>query len=131
MGTIEKRARVKNGEVLRDHGKPVFRWRAVVRMQGRTMSQTFDLKADAEAWIAQQERLVRRGQNPGATTLTLAEAIDQYEVEVSRRKKGYEQERYRLDAWRRDTLGNKRLNEIRAWEIAAYIRDRQNGNRDL
>jgi len=127
MGTIEKRARVKNGEVLRDHGKPVFRWRAVVRMQGRMMSQTFDLKADADAWIAQQERLIRRGQNPDATTLTLAEAIDRYEVEVSRRKKGYEQEKYRLDAWRRDALGNKRLNEIRAWEVAAYIQDRQNG----
>ena len=56
MGTIEKRARVKNGEVLRDHGKPVFRWRAVVRLQGRMMSQTFDLKADADAWIAQQKK---------------------------------------------------------------------------
>ena len=82
MGTIEKRARVKNGEVLREHGKPVFRWRAVVRMQGRMMSQTFDLKVDADAWIAQQERLIRRGQNPDATTLTLAEAIDRYMSEL-------------------------------------------------
>jgi integrase len=127
MGTIEKRARMKNGEIARERGKPVFRWRAVVRMQGRAMSQTFDLKADAEDWIAQQERLIRRGQNPDATTVTLAETIDRYEVEVSRKKKGYEQERYRLDAWRRDALANKRLSEIRAWEIAAYIRDRQIG----
>src|SRR2546426_503909 len=87
MGTIEKRARLKNGEVFRDHGKPVFRWRAVVRMQGQTMSQTFDLKADAEGWIAEQERLIRRGQNPNATALSLADAIDRYEVEVSKRKK--------------------------------------------
>jgi integrase len=96
-------------------------------MQGRMMSQTFDLKADAEHWIAQQERLIRRGQSPDRTTLTLAQAIDRYEIEVSKGKKGYEQEKYRLDAWRRDALGNKRLNEIRAWEIAAYMRDRQTG----
>ena len=63
MGALEKCARVKNGVVLRWHGKPGFRSRAVVRMQGRTMKQTFDRKADAEAWIAEQERLIRRGQN--------------------------------------------------------------------
>jgi integrase len=127
MGTTEKRARLKNGEVLRDHGKPVFRWRAVVRMQGRKMSQTFDLKANAEDWIAEQERLIRRGQNPDATAMSLADAIHRYEIEVSKRKRGYEQEKYRLEAWRRDALADKRLNEIRAWEIAAYIRDRQTG----
>jgi integrase len=95
--------------------------------RSNSLSQTFDLKVDAEDWIGQQERLVRRGQNPDASTVTLAAAIDRYEVEVSRKKRGYEQEKYRLDAWRRDALGNKRLSEIRAWEIAAYIRDRQTG----
>lgn len=73
MGTI-----VKRGD---------YQYRAQVRRQGqRSISKTFELKRDAEAWIQEVERKIRRGEidelDPTTQSITVADALDDYEAEV-------------------------------------------------
>jgi integrase len=73
MGTIVKRG---------DH-----QYRAQVRKKGqRSLSKTFELKRDAEDWIQEVERNIRRreidGLDPKTQQTTVDQAVDHYEVEV-------------------------------------------------
>lgn len=70
MGTI-----VKRGE---------HQYRAQVRRKGqRSLSKTFEIKRDAEAWLQEVERKIRRGEiddlDPTTQRKTVADALDDYE----------------------------------------------------
>jgi integrase len=100
------------------------RWQAKVRRRGcPVQSQTFAKKADAEAWARKVESELERGvwrDTAEAERTTLGEALERYEREVTPRKKGAEQEVYRVRALRRLPLARQTLARIRGADIAAY-----------
>lgn len=57
-------------------------------------------------------------------SLTLSEALDRYEKEISILKKGHRQERKRIRAWKAHLLAGKLLDSIRSSDIASYRNDR-------
>lgn len=58
------------------------------------------------------------------STLSLSEALDRYEQEVSSLKKGYRQERKRIRAWRSHPLALRSLSSIRRSDIATFRNSR-------
>ncbi len=80
MATIEKRP-----------GKFGTAWRATVRIRGHRESATFDSKAEAAAWAANLEKLLRSGQGlPGEAAggnRDFAEAADAWQAALERREK--------------------------------------------
>lgn len=100
------------------------RWQAKVRRLGHPdQSKTFAKKSDAEAWARKVESELERGvwrDTAEAERTTLAEALERYEREVTPRKKGAEQEAYRVRALRRLPLARRTLGRIRGADIAAF-----------
>ncbi len=106
-------APVKDGKV----------WRHRVMVNGRRTSGTFDTKAHALAWEAQQ----RTAPMPGissATTQTCKDAFDRYEIEVSKTKRGYRWEALRLAAIGKSALGKVRLADVNAEHVATWRNER-------
>lgn len=104
-------APVKDGKV----------WRHRVQVAGKRKSGTFDTKAAALAWEAEQRRA------PGvigATTQTCADAFKRYELEVSKGKDGYRWEALRLAAFGRSALGKVRMADVDASHVAAWRDER-------
>lgn len=97
------------------------KWQHRIMVKGVRTSGTFDTKAAALAWEAQQ-RTARTG--GGATTQTCKEAFDKYELEVSKQKKGYRWEALRLAAFGRSALGAVRMKDVDATHIAAWRDER-------
>ena len=105
------------------HQRESGRWQAKVRRDGGEQSRTFAKKADAEAWARKLESEIERGvwrDTDEAERTTLAEALERYEREVTPRKKGAEQEAYRVRALRRLPLARRTLARIRGADIAAF-----------
>lgn len=102
------------------------KWRHRVMVKGKRTSGTFDTKAAALAWEAEQR--TAPSSKLIATTQTCQDAFDRYEREVSKLKKGYRWESLRLAATGRTvlpafndvTLGSIRVADIDATHIAAY-----------
>lgn len=103
-------------------------WRAKVRRKGYpVVSETFTSKSAAEAWARGIESDMDRTNIIGrieGDRVTLVEALDRYEREVTPRKKGAKVEKYRIEMWRRDPLSEKTLASIRSSDLAAW-RDRK------
>ncbi len=99
-------------------------WQAKIRRKGLPVqSKTFERKSDAEAWARDVENKIDRGvfvDRKEAERTTLNEALQRYEREVTPRKKGAEQEKYRIATWRRSTLSASTLANIRNSDVAAY-----------
>lgn len=100
-------------------------WEAAVRRRNHPPQYaTFDTEADAEAWAASIEGDMARGpfvSGAEAEKTSLAEALDRYEREVSAKKRGYAQERYRIAWFRRHPMAQRSLASIRSKDIADYI----------
>ncbi len=100
------------------------RWQAKVRRRGHPVqSRTFTKKTDAEAWARKVESELERGvwrDTAEAERTTLAEALERYGREVTPRKKGAEQEIYRVRALRRLPLARRSLASIRGADIAEF-----------
>ncbi|MRW88801.1 tyrosine-type recombinase/integrase [Duganella sp. FT80W] len=102
------------------------KWRHRIMVKGVRTSGTFETKAAALAWEAEQ-RTVVTGKTI-ATTQTCQDAFDRYERDISSRKKGHRWEALRLAAAGRTalpafgdaTLGSIRVVDIDASHIAAY-----------
>lgn len=93
----------------------------------QAIARTFDTKAAGERWVRDAERKMDLGtwvDTTEAERTTLREALERYEREVTPRKKGAEQERYRLAKWKRDDLAYRFLAAIRGADMAAW-RDQQ------
>jgi len=113
MATIEKRGR--------------YQWRAKVRRKNQPVrSRTFETKLEAEVWARQLETEFDRG--AGISThipsqMTLAQALDRYEAEVTPHKKGSKPEKYRLALWRREGIADYLMFEVKGSDLARW-RDR-------
>ncbi len=103
-------------------------WQAIIRRENHPQqSKTFALRVDAERWARDIENKMDRGvfvSTVEAESTTLANALERYEREVSRQKKGYEQERYRIRAWAVLDLAKKSLAGLRGADFAKYRDDR-------
>lgn len=85
-----------------DHaGRPTFQ--AKIRKAGfPAQSRTFPTKKEAEAWARSVEEAMSKGQFRStklAAATTMKELFETYRDSVSIKKKGYESEAYRLDAF--------------------------------
>lgn len=107
-GLAKMAAPVKDGKV----------WRHRVMVAGRRVSGTFDTKAAALAWEAEQRMLAGKG--GVSTTKTCADAFRKYEVEVSKTKRGYRWEALRLAAMTETPLGAVRMSDLDETHIAAW-----------
>lgn len=98
------------------------RWQHRVMVNGKRVSGTFDTKAAALAWEAAQ-RVAKTG--PSAVVKkTCADAFEKYEIEVSKKKRGYRWEALRLAALAKTTLGAVQLGDLDASHIAAWRDER-------
>ncbi|RSZ59999.1 site-specific integrase [Massilia atriviolacea] len=93
------------------------RWQHRVMVKGKRTSGTFDTKAAALAWEAEQRTAVVGG---GATTQTCIDAFDRYERDVSRKKKGAKWEKLRLAAFGRSALGPVLMRDVSSVHVAAW-----------
>ena len=74
--TGTKDDRVQWGPAMASFSKfPSGRWRAMVRKQGHTLSNTFRLKVEAETWAAEQESRIGRGEKPSTKPITRRETL--------------------------------------------------------
>ena len=103
------------------------RWQAKVRRKGwPPASQTFDRKADAEAWARAIEREMDVGtfvQRADAERTTFQEAADRYKREVLPTKRAQVQPRYMLDRLC-EQFGRYALGSISPAMLAGYRDDR-------
>lgn len=101
-----------------------LQWQAKVRRKGHpAQSKTFDSRADAEKWARHTENSMDRGifvSRAEAERMTLREALDIYEKEVTPAKKGSVQETHRINKWRRHKLACSSLAALRAKDFAEH-----------
>lgn len=98
-------------------------WRAIVRKTGYgTHTATFDTKAEAQRWATDREARMARNEpiGPPKTSMTLGDALAKYEREVSRKKKGYRDELYRVRRWQESPLAERKLEAIRSPDMALW-----------
>ncbi len=99
-------------------------WQAKIRRKGYPVqSRTFEKKVDAEAWARAVETEMDRGgfvSKREAEATTLYDALDRYQREVTPRKRGADQEKYRIKALQADKLSKRTLAAIRGSDIANY-----------
>lgn len=101
---------------------------AIVRKKGYPhQSKSFEKEKDAIAWAAIIESEMVRGvfaDRSEAESTTLYTALERYEREVSKKKDGHDQERYRIRSWMNDPLAKRSLASLRGADFAAW-RDRR------
>ena len=110
------------------------RWTAEVRKQGFYKSKTFDTKLAAQTWAIETEQFLSsevdlvRGK-------TFANALDRFEREVSKGRKGERWERIRINKHRRDALADRLLEDLTMEDINRWITEQITSastiNRDL
>ena len=102
-------------------------WQALVRRRGYPQqTRTFDTKGAAEVWAAGIESEMGRGvfvSRSEAEGTTLAEALERYAVEVSKKKKSGARESYTIRVWQESALGPRALASIRGKDIAQAVRN--------
>lgn len=100
------------------------KWQARIQIKGSTqVAKSFHSKVDAEAWAKITEAEMIRGvfiKRTDAERTTLAEALDRYEREITPGKRGSEQERERIKAWKADKLASKTLAALRSTDFAQW-----------
>ena len=103
-------------------------WQAVIRRKGYPVeSETFQTKKEAQEWARDIESRIDRGAHVSlgeAKSTTLAQALERYEEEVSWKKAGHDQERYRIRAWIQDRLAAKTLATLSVVDFAQWRDDR-------
>jgi integrase len=95
------------------------RWRHRIMVDGVRRNGTFDTKAAALKWEAQQRISIATPTSPWASK-TCADAFRRYEIEVSKTKRGYRWEAGRLAAMAKSPLGAVSMAEVCATHISAW-----------
>ncbi|WP_373988745.1 hypothetical protein [Duganella sp. BuS-21] len=94
------------------------KWIHRVQVDGKRVSGTFDTKAAALAWEAEQRVATPRGKL--GLTKTCADAFEKYELEVSKNKRGYRWEALRLAAMAGTDLGKVKMADVNTTHVAAW-----------
>jgi integrase len=102
-------------------------WQARVRKKGYPQQvKTFRRKAEAEAWAKSVEAEMERGlwrDTTEAQATILREAFQRYAEEVSRHKKGAEQEQWVIAQWQRRKIAKLSLARIGGRNVAEAMRE--------
>ncbi len=100
------------------------RWQCIVKRKGHPpITQTFDLRKDAEKWGRHQERLIDAGQwidRTEAEQTTLVALLDRYASEVSPTKRGTDAELHRLQQFKATSLSRYTVAAITGQTIAEW-----------
>lgn len=103
-------------------------WQAVIRRKGIPQeSSTFEEYDDAVKWARDIENKIDKGifvSMAEAESTTLYDALDRYKREVTAGKKGSDQEKYRINAWRENDLALRSLASLRGSDFAKYRDER-------
>ncbi|MES2164212.1 MAG: site-specific integrase [Pseudomonadota bacterium] len=99
------------------------RWRHRIMVNGMRASGTFDTKAAALKWEAEQRLTLSQPQQV-AVNKTCADAFRRYEIEVSRTKRGHRWEAGRLATMAASSLGRITMAQITPSHIAAWRDER-------
>ena len=106
MGTIQERKKSKSGKIS---------FTATVRMNGQTITKTFDTRTEARFWMNETELDIRKGKhiNLDLNKRTLNELIDRYiQYELPKRKK-HDIQKYTMQlTWWKEHIGNLLLVNI-------------------
>ena len=105
------------------------KWQVQIRRVGvRSVSRSFHVRKDAEAWARQTEVQADRCELPddprALQHVTLGQLVERYRDTVSVKKRGSEVERIVLAAFLRHSICRKRLSEIGPEDFAAYRDER-------
>jgi integrase len=105
------------------------KWQVQVRRVGfQSLSRSFHIRKDAEAWARQMEVQADRSELPtdrkALQRVTLGELVERYRDTVIVKKRGYVVERAVLTAFLRHPICRKRLSEIGAEDFASYRDER-------
>lgn len=94
------------------------KWQHRVMVAGVRTSGTFDTKAAALAWEAEQRVATPKGKI--ALTKTCKDAFEKYEVEVSKKKRGHRWEALRLAVMAETDLGKVKMVDVNTTHIVAW-----------
>jgi len=101
-----------------------YQWQAIIRRKGfPEQTKTFETKTEALAWSATIESQMMRGvwRHDGyAGNTTLGECLERYNKEITPKKKGEEQENYKIKILSESTLAPCFMLNIRSKDIADY-----------
>lgn len=103
---------------IQRHGKG---WRVQLYVDGRRRSQVFETKQEAASWALQAEAELSGRTLP---SVTLADALNRYNREVTPTRRGQRWERVRIKKLLRDPLSARRLSSLTPAELSEW-RDRQ------
>lgn len=100
------------------------RWQCIIKRKGHPLlSNTFDLKKDAEKWARQQERAIDAGQwidRTEAEQTTLEELLKRYAKEVSASKRGKDAEEVRIEQFKKTNLAKYSVASITGQMVAEW-----------
>jgi len=97
---------------------PSGRWRVQIRRQGRSLSKTFRLKADADRWALRQETRIENGESPpssGGVHHTLGDLIDLHLTDMAEVGKASQRSK--------DMTLQRLKKDIGSWRIARMTRE--------
>jgi len=105
------------------------KWQVQIRRVGfPSISRSFHVRKDAEAWARQTEVQVDRSEllsDPRALNhITLGQLVERYRDTVSPKKRGHEVERIILSAFLRHSICRKPMSQLRTEDFAAYRDER-------
>jgi len=105
------------------------KWQVQIRRAGfPTISKSFHVRKDADAWARQMEVQADRSDLPVDAKvlerITLGEVVERYRDSVSVKKRGYDVERIVLTAFLRHPICRKPLAQLRTEHFAAYRDER-------
>jgi integrase len=100
------------------------RWQCIIKRKGHPLlSNTFDLRKDAEKWARQQERAMDAGQwidRTEAEQTTLEELLKRYAKEVSISKRGKDAEEVRIEQFKKTNLAKYSVASITGQMVAEW-----------
>lgn len=95
-----------------------------VKFRARLNDRTDQCTPSPLKWITMNNALPESDSKNKIAHLSLSEALDRYEQEISSLKKGYRQERKRIRAWKSHPLASSPISSIRRSDIAIYRNER-------
>jgi integrase len=107
--------------ILKRNGK----WRVEIRQKSSNgIYKSFITKEDATRWARETEIKIEQGLYQDLTlakTTKLKDVLSQYKDRVSVNKKGYENERYKINKIIRSDIGDKTLSELSSLILFEFI----------
>ena len=96
-------------------------WRVQIRKKGHPpQPRTFDVRSESDAWDRQVEGEMDRGLFVSwkeAENMTLSEALDRYEREISSKKHSSDQDRIYVRYWKKTALAERNLASIQGKDL--------------